>query len=206
MKGETIGLMTSLQTKVEVLENAQAEFVRTLRPVIGCYPLAEAFHVAGMKLGKRIEELRVFAISSQQILSFVKHQEFTINRCTLLVRAFSPRDKQHADFQGQIKLVVSDWRRLQQAGVIGELHIRSYDFLPTEYECIFDDSLLVLGLYESDPDDYSEVKVLPPTVVDGSSPAGRQMIELYRTRFDKLFETCAGHHGANPYSARTLSE
>ena len=149
------------------------------------------------KTVSRIGFLRVYAISSQQILSFLKFHDLSVDKCHVLLRGFDPKDVNHRDFLNQIRLVVADWQRLNREGRITELEIRHYDFHPTEYECIFDRDYLILGLYDSDPDDYSEVSVRDPVLIRGTSDAGRLTISEFSERFDRLFEICAKHHGPN---------
>ena len=79
-----------------------------------------------------IEHLRIYAISSVQILSLVKSHAFKIERCSILLRAFAPDDPVDSDFLSQIKLAVTDWRALERERRIGKLIVRTYDFQPTE--------------------------------------------------------------------------
>lgn len=58
---------------------------------------------------------------------------------------------------------------------------------------------MLSGLYDSNPDDYSDVAVRQPFRVDGSAPDGRLLIQGYSERFDNLFERCATHHGPDRY-------
>jgi hypothetical protein len=194
---ETKQGLGKLTTRVGELEQVQDSYLKAMIPVIQAVSLAQGFQIVSK--ASRIGHLRVFAISSQQILGFVKFHGFEIERCTVLVRGFSPDDAEHRDFLSQIKLVVRDWRALERQGRIRDLAVRTYDFFPTEYECIFDDQYLLLGLYDSDPDDYSEVRVRNATLVDGVTSAGRQMIAEYTERFDNLFAVCDSHHGAFSY-------
>jgi len=129
----------------------------------------------------------------------MRFEDFTIDKCILLLRGFKDGDAEHAEFESQIILAVRDWQRLAKDGKISQLLIRSYDFLPTEYQVIFDDRAMLLGSYESDPTDYSEVKVRQPFYIDGANMDGRSMINDYRERFDALFAVCECNHGANHY-------
>ena len=192
---ETKQSMTNMQLQIEKLETTQKAFINSTTS-LSQTRLGEAFAMIAAST-PRIGHLRIYAISSQQILSFLKFNDITIEKCQILLRAFDPGDKQHHDFLNQIRLVVADWRRLHSSGRIGELEIRHYDFFPTEYECIFDREHLILGLYDSDPEDYSEVRVRNPILIRGTSDSGRIMISEFANRFDELFEVCATHHGPN---------
>ncbi len=185
--------------RMQSLEGAQREYLKIALPPIRTGSLAEGFEVASLRF-PRIEHLRVFAISSQQILGFMRFHPFEIANCSLLLRGFTEGDQEHRDFRKQIELVVRDWRVLQRDGRIKNLTVRSYDFFPTEYECIFDDGFMLLGLYDSDPSDYSEVRVRKASIIDGSTFPAESIIAEYIDRFDKLFGLCQDHHGPDSYN------
>jgi hypothetical protein len=185
----------TLGVRVERLESMQRAFI-TSSTCLSHIRLGSAFAIIAGST-PRIGHLRIYAISSQQILSFLKFNDIIVDKCQILLRAFDENDRPHQDFLNQIKLVVADWHHLQKSGRIGKLEIRHYDFFPTEYECIFDKDHLIIGLYDSDPEDYSEVRVRDPILVRGSSDAGRIMISEFADRFDGLFEVCATHHGSH---------
>lgn len=190
---ESANAVRTLERRVVTLETTQDRFIESTRSLSHAR-LAQAFARVAAAM-PRVGYLRIFAISSQQILSFVKFHDMYIDRCDLLVRSFPEDDEPHRAFLNQIRLVVADWRRLQETGRIGQLTIRYYDFHPTEYECIFDREFMMLGLYDSDPSDYSEVSVRDPILVSGFAEGGRLMISEFIARYDNLFETCLGHHG-----------
>lgn len=197
---ENSEITSRLQRAVLSMEKTQRQYLDATAPAIQTASLGQAFQLASVTIN-HISQLRVFAISSQQILGFIRFHSFYIDQCTVLVRGFAEDDDEHRDFRKQIELVVRDWRALERDGRIRHLSIRSYDFFPTEYECIFDKQCLFLGLYESDPEDYSEVRVRDVVVVENSTPAGRQMINEYVERYDRLFAICEGHHGPNRYDS-----
>ena len=187
-----------LEDSIKLLTGTQNIFLdRAARPI------APSGFTEGFKrqvsVGNRINTLRIFAISSQQILSFMRYEDFRIDNCHLLLRGFDSADTSHAEFAAQIRLVVRDWHRMHSEGRVANLTIRSYDFHPTEYQVIFDDRGMLSGLYDSDPSDYSEVSVRSPFYIDGSTADGRALITEYRQRFDNLFDICAVHHGKGCY-------
>jgi hypothetical protein len=187
-----------LQNSIQLLVKTQIDFLdRTGRPIV-LSGFGEGFRRQAL-VGSRIGTLRVFAISSQQILSFMRFENFQVDKCMLLLRGFGTEDSTHSEFANQIILAARDWHRMAAEGKINNLIIRSYDFHPTEYQVIFDDRGMLTGLYDSDPTDYSEVKVRSPLYVDGSTGDGRTVIGEYQQRFDQLFQVCALHHGKNSY-------
>jgi hypothetical protein len=187
--------LTDLALRMNQLESTQFAFI-VATTCMSQLRLGAAFAVIAAKT-PRVGHLRIYAISSQQILSFLKFNDIMVEKCQILLRTFESNDAPHKDFLNQIRLVVADWHYLHKSGRIAELEIRHYDFFPTEYECIFDRDHLILGLYDSDPEDYSEVRVRDPILIRGTSDTGRIVISEFADRFDQLFEICAVHHGPN---------
>jgi len=182
-----------LDRRINALEVTQKAFINSTTS-LSQMKLGAAFSVIAAGT-QRVGHLRIYAISSQQILSFLKFNDISIEKCHILLRGFEHDDTAHQNFLNQIRLVCADWQYLHRTKRILELEIRHYDFFPTEYEVIFDNEYLILGLYDSDPEDYSEVSVRDPILIYSTSDSGRIMISEFANRFDSLFETCATHHG-----------
>lgn len=191
--------LTDTVTRLGALEQSQRTFVAEAVPVIRVVSLGRGFELLRRKV-KRIGTYRVFAASSKDIYTFTRFHEFALGQCKLLVRGFQSDDARRAEAASHGRQVVADWRSLARAGHVEELTIRSYDFLPTEFQVIIDEEFMLLGLYQSDPTDYRELKVLNAVLIDGSVPTGRDMILEYSARFDSLFETCRDYHGGDVYN------
>jgi hypothetical protein len=192
---DTVGHLTQLGARVKELERIQEDFIGATA-VLSPMDLPNAFKAISDER-PIVSHLRIIAISSQQVLSFFQFHKMRAERCEILLRSFAQEDTPNRPFREQIRLCVSDWRKLEREGKIKSLTVRRYNFHPTEYECIFDDTHLILGLYDSDPADYSGVKVRDPFVIRNRSDAGRLMITEFIRRFDRLMEVCATHHGLN---------
>lgn len=195
------GLQTSvenLERGISALEETHRSYLEATTPTFRTGSLAEAFGRA-LRGRDRIGHLRIYAISSQQIFSFISNSTLIVDRCSLLIQGFPLDDE--SDFAHQVRLVARDWRKLANTGRIGELEIRSYDYFPTDYEVLVDSDSLVLGLFDYDPDDYSKVGLRAATLFDGTSPDAENLISEFRDRFDRLFEACKTAHGPNSYEA-----
>ena len=146
-----------------------------------------------------MEHLRVYAISSGQIVHFVNHNKLKIDRCSVLIESKDhyPDARQREIFKTQALSAIHDWRSLVDAGRIGCLEVLRYDFHPIEYECIFDDKYLILGLYDSIDTEYSTVGVRDAVTVHAGSLAGARVIAEFVDRYDALFLHCRDHHGPN---------
>jgi hypothetical protein len=197
----------SLTKSVRDLEKIQRDYLRALIPPMQTKSLGQSFDLVSTKR-KRWNTVRIFAISTQQISTFFNSHELMTERCEILIyqppsmkpRRDRPPDPYRTDYP--VKL----WRSLKKEGRINVLTIRSYNFLPMHFECIFDDELLLLGLYEPDPDDPQEIRVGSVTVVENTTPQGEQMIEEYRRRHEGFFETCEKHYGPNPHETGTIAD
>ncbi len=187
--------LEKMSSAVSLLSSTQAEFIDSTK-VLNQTTLGTAFSEICGKT-HRIGTLRIYAISAQQVLSFLKFFSVHIDECRILLRGFDPGECTNPDFANQIKLVVADWHRMQREGRISRLEIRHYNFHPTEYEVIFDRENLIQGLYDSDPEDYSGVTVRDPIIVRASSDGAKMVISEFADRFDKLFDICKDHHGPN---------
>jgi hypothetical protein len=196
--GKTVAqLETGISDRLTALETTHKDYLNATAPVIRIGSLAEAFsHALGGR--QRIGHLRVYAISSQEVYSFISNSTLTIDRCSLLIQA--PPDAT-SDFAVQVRLNATNWRKLAEGRDrrISKLEIRSYDYFPTDYEVLIDSDALILGLFDYDPDDYSHVRLRASTVFEATSPAAERLIAEFSDRFDGLFDACLSAHGANRY-------
>lgn len=191
-------LAQSAADRLSALEGTQRSYLEATTPSLRTGSLAEAFSRA-LRGRDRIGHLRVYAISSQQVFSFISNSKVMVDRCSLLIQGFPPDDR--SDFAHQVGLVARDWRRLADQGRIRDLEIQSYDYFPTDYEILVDSDALILGLFDYDSNDYSKVGLRAATLVEGSSPEGENLIIEFRDRYDRLFEACKTAHGPNSYEA-----
>jgi hypothetical protein len=196
--------LQTLSVAVQKLENTQRDHLTAITPPIQTKTLAQAFDAVSRKR-TRWGRLRIFAVTTHQICTFFSSHEFAVEQCDILLHQRTSSgnrrssDNLRPDLTDHTDYLVELWRSLEKEGRIGALTVRSYNFLPMNYECIFDDEILLLGLYEPDPDNPIEVKVGSVTIVENNTPQGQRVIEEYQKRYDKLFEVCANNHGPNPY-------
>lgn len=201
------GKFRDLAQRVQDLENVQQTYLKAMSPSIQTKSLAQAFDAVSAKR-LRWDRLRIFAITTQQIVTFFDSHQFSVGHCEILIHGpTSPKGKHgnglHLDLTSY---PIEMWRSLEKEGRIGKLTVRSYEFLPTQYECIFDDDILLLGLYEPDPRDSLGVRVGPVTMVESNTPHAKRMIEEYKSRYDSLFGVCADHYGPNPFEMPSTSQ
>jgi hypothetical protein len=181
-----------LSAEVSRLAGEQQKIAGTAAPNLQHVSMNEAFQIAA-GLVPSVKHLRVYAVTSQQIISFLQHSGITAERCSLLIRKPTAALPLMAS---QLDAAVAEWKALAGRGLVGSLEIRRYDFPPLEYEVIFDSAFMILGLYDPGAAKSSVAApsygtyVRKPFAVDSRSPAGAEMISEYSDRFDCLFEWC----------------
>jgi hypothetical protein len=187
---------SAVEMALTSLRTTQQSLIDVSRRSFSPTSLADGFRRKA-SAGLRTRVVRIYAISSQQLLSFFSAENFEADEVRILVRGIKVLGEENNEFGSQIRLVMQDWNRLARAGKIASLKIRCYDFLPTEYQIIFDHDSMISGLYDSNPADYSGVIVRDPVYVDGATSDGRAMLGNYVERFDNLFRKCESGHGPN---------
>jgi hypothetical protein len=186
------GTVDSLVSEVKHFGEEQPRLLGEASSNFQVTQLGKAFEVAA-GIAPQVHELRVYAISSAQIVNFITHNNFEIDKCQLLVQRVTDNREL---FSQVVEVAINDWRKLLEAGKIRELEVLRYDYHPTDYECIFDSKFLILGLFGIS-DDYSGISVREPMIVHAQSLAGARIISEYTARFDILFEACRDRFGDN---------
>jgi hypothetical protein len=169
------------------LAAGQQKLCEQVAPDFRYVSLGEAFQIASAVVPSA-KQLRIYAVTSQQIISFLQHSGISVERCSLLIRepvAGLPL------LNSQLEATILNWKALADQGVIGSLEIRRYDFHPLDYEAIFDSSFLINGLYHPSAAESYGVRVRRPLAVQAQSASGAAMISEHIERFDCLFESCS---------------
>lgn len=177
-----------LTTQVEELAEQQPRLLREASSNFQIVTLSDAFRTAA-SLAPRIQHLRIYSITSAQMVSFLEHSGIIVDKCSLLV------SKPTADrplMEGQIQAALQGWRALVENGIINSIEVRRYNFYPTEYEAIFDSTFLIVGLFHPSPSQTSGARVRNPITIHGQSSPGANIVSEFIERFDGLFDFCSG--------------
>ncbi|KGX91045.1 hypothetical protein [Pontibacillus marinus] len=141
---------------------------------------------------KVINHFRVFAVTTNQIYTQIEnlvHDDVKIKKCSIMVRDFEWNDPtRNEEVIQEINMFIKRWNQLHTDGFIDELEIVRYNFLPTEYQCVFDDDYMILGLYKPSKNDDASVSVMKPIIISKDLNEGRTIIDTYITRFDSMME------------------
>jgi len=156
----------------------------------------EAFTTASKKT-REVGLLRIYSITGQQMYAGICHSNIKVKECRLLVQNPPPNCQKNRDTIKVVEAQIALWEQMKETGNIEKLIVRYYDFFPTEYECIFDDNHLIFGLFTPVPSAVAKVDVRMPILIRGNTDTGKQLIDEFVTRFDKLFETCTPYPSSN---------
>jgi hypothetical protein len=159
-----------------------------------CLPLSDA--IRACIDGKHdVNEMRIFALTTAQILPIMKGLTFKIATCYILLPRFvghplAPRESKN---NTRVEGFVAEWKMLQRQGRITTLEIRYYDHLPSHYCCIFDDSAMLIGTYTyrdwNDPDDVWNHEFGEPLVIVNNGPSQALVIDKITRWFDGVFHS-----------------
>lgn len=173
-----------LTTEIRNTAQLQPALLQELTSNFQIISLGDAFRRAAQYTPK-VKHLRIYAITSAQMVSFFEHSGITAEACSVLVNK-APANRPL--MAGQIEAAIQGWRALVDNGRIGSVEIRKYDFFPTEYEAIFDSTFLIFGLFQPSETQTSGARVRHPIAVNSQSLPGARIISEFAERFDGLFQ------------------
>jgi hypothetical protein len=133
-----------LSAEVSRVAGGQQKITEQAAPNFQHLSMGDAFQEAAGAV-PRVTHLKVYAVTSQQVVSFLQHSGITAERCSLLIRKPEAGLPLQAS---QLDAVIAEWKALVGQGLIGSLDIRRYDFPPLEYQVVFDSAFMILGLYD----------------------------------------------------------
>lgn len=103
-----------------------------------------------------VNKLRIYAITTTNIVALFETMSFTVEECVVLVRYTPTKNDFYSDnYKNEIDAKIGRWKHMVDIGRIHHLTIIGYDNLPDNYYFIFDDKLLATGLIEFSSKDIS---------------------------------------------------
>lgn len=116
-----------------------------------------------------------------------------------MFRNLSPQEEaENKLYALELKNIQQRWHNLEKEGLIKKLEIVRHSYLLTEYQVIFDDDYMILGIYHPDPSDPSSVIIKsPPLVITTDLKEGKNIIRTYIERFDVMFKEESKKHEAH---------
>jgi hypothetical protein len=177
-----------LATQVNHMAKQQPLLLREASSNFQITSLGDAFRAAS-SVTPKVQHLRIYSITSAQMVSFLQHSGILVDRCSLLI---SKSTRGRPLMESQIEAAIQGWRALVENGSIALIEIRRYDFFPTEYEAIFDATFLILGLFHPSANETSGARVRDPMTIHAQSSSGAKIVSEFTDRFDRLFESCHG--------------
>ena len=151
--------------------------------------------VSGLKGRKHINKLRIYALSTTIINPIVRSSlECQIDECDLLVRSLNDEEYNNY-FDHHVFAMMRMWDDMSTDGKI--IHIKKgfFDDLPSEYNIIVDDEILIIGNYIFTDADRSHVTIDKVFTVNNKRSDGKKIIESYISRFDQSFDYFVQRNG-----------
>lgn len=138
------------------------------------------------KHSKQYDELKIIANSTNALLPAFQDSNVKVGSCQIILRCPKEDESELASF---LKTVKQDWRDLEKKGRISKLSIHCVDNLLLDWQAIFDDKFMMLGLNSPHNENWKKYKMVATFLVSKTSKSSKEMIEKYRSRFDMVFET-----------------
>jgi hypothetical protein len=143
---------------------------------------------------QNISILRVFALTTGSIEPIIESSKVpSINSVNILLYSAKEdknfTDQKRADMlENQCILMIKNWRRLSKNHKCN-ISIQKYNFQPMEYFIIFDNYVLIQGVYmfEENPETIGII-AQSPLIISNKTQNGRELIEQRILVFDALFK------------------
>jgi hypothetical protein len=137
---------------------------------------------------KRIKSMRIYALSTTIIQPVIRGAlNCQVDKCNLLVRSLNNKEY-NQNFGNAVKALMKMWDDMKTDNKIRELNKAYFDDLPSEYNIIIDNELLIIGNYSFTDIDASHVTIDKVFSVSNERKAGQEIINAYIRRFDGAFE------------------
>ena len=131
------------------------------------------------------DRVRIRAVTSQIIQQTLFNHDFVVGKCDVLVH--QPRRGTAKALETNIQSVIRDWKDRHVRNNIAGLEIRRSPDLPTEYEIMFDDQVVLWGMYILDPADRTGVRFTRAKIIGATGAGNQELVNTFIERFDLLF-------------------
>lgn len=136
-----------------------------------------------------IQKLRIYAISTSNLLSYFEKETFSVDHCEILIRFTNDEYYCSDSYKSEIAAKVSLWKSLVDTGRIKHLTIVGYNNLPDNYFVIFDDFLMFTDIIDFSSTDVSGQKMLiEPCWYSSADESQQKIIIRYIKHFDNYIK------------------
>ena len=136
-----------------------------------------------------VNKLRIYVITTTNVLSFVQREKFTIDQCEILVRYTNNEKYCSQSYKTEIESKVTMWKTLVDSGRIKHLTIIGYNNLPDNFFLIFDDKILATDLNNFSSSDISGQEVnLHPCWYNSEISTHKRIINRFINHFDNYLQ------------------
>lgn len=151
--------------------------------------ITEAINLATEKKNK-FKHIRIFASTTGDIVIPISHKigNLEIEKCTILIRSEKSvlDKKQSTNITSRVNEVMYQWKELKDKGKIKELEIKKYDYIPPFYVMIFDNNILIKGLFFIDENSRTLLDKTDPFVIYNDTNNSHNLITYYQRWFDNI--------------------
>ena len=170
--------LEKIQKKISTFENNELIEMEDLNPAL----------MNALKGRKKIKKLRIYALSTTVIQPIIRSSlDCKIDECIILMRSLNDNTYNKL-FSGTVKSLITMWDELKDDGRIGSVEKYYYDDLPSEYNIIIDDELLIIGNYVFTNSDRANVTINKVFTINNHRSMGQEVINRYIYRFDTSIE------------------
>lgn len=132
-----------------------------------------------------LHKLRIYAISTSNLLSYFQRETFFVDHCEILIRFTNDSHYCSESYKAEIEAKISLWKQLVVSGRIKHLTIIGYNNLPDNYFVIFDDILMFTDIVDFSSTDVSGQKMLiKPCWYSSKDDSQKEIIHRYINHFD----------------------
>lgn len=139
---------------------------------------------------KAIKTLRIYALSTNMILPIIRGcLNCTINECKLLLRSLN--DEEYAkNYTGHVEILLDEWDSMKNGHKIQVIEKSFFDDIPSEYNIIIDDDILIIGnyIFTNNRKHRSHLTINDVFTITNARANGNRVIDMYIKRFDESFQ------------------
>lgn len=140
---------------------------------------------------KHFENIKIYGNNSIHFFPLFANSNIRVNNLEILLREKSTENSiEDSRFNQTVKNYVNEWHKLKATGKIKKVIIKKYKHPPTEWQIVFDNKFIIMGLNYPNEMDWKDVELLidHATLIENVSVESEKIINNYVTRFNLFFK------------------
>lgn len=157
--------------------------------------------------GAHVKEMRLAALTGETMLPVIKDVPCYIEKCYLMLHRYEESGPvaHYDDVNRHVVSLIGRWESLVHTGRIGTLEIAYYTQFPTEFIMLFDDAVMINGLFYAPGDTPSGAEFLEPAVIINTGIESSKWIAKNIRRFDSAFNYWRSRNGVEQRSGDEIA-